>query len=169
MRTILKIIDSVNEWIGEKLKFVVLFLIVVVCSEVMMRYIFNEPTSQLPVIQTWTGTLLYSFAFGYVLLHKGHVRVDVLYSRFSDRVKAIVDVVLWFLFFLPAIGYLTYVSYKWAVYAITTGEKSMMTYWYPPLGPVRTILFVGLLLFLLQGIAMVVRDAYFAVRSQPYD
>lgn len=169
MRKALKTIDAINTFMGEKLKFVVLFLIAVVCSEVAMRYVFNSPTSQLPVIQTWTGTLLYSFAFGYVLLLKGHVRVDVLYSRFSDRMKAIVDVVLWFLFFLPAIGYLTYTAFNWAVYAWETNEKSMMTYWYPILGPVRTILFLGLLLFFLQGVATLIRDVYFAVRSQPYD
>ena len=169
MRKALKTIDRINNWIGEQLKYVTLFLILVVCAEVMMRYVFNHPTSQLPVIQTWTGTLLYSFAFGYVMLLKGHVRVDVLYGRFSDRTKAIVDIILWFVFFLPAIGYLTYTSFNWAVYAWRTHEKSMMTYWYPPLAPVRTILCAGLVLFFLQGLATLIRDVYYAVRSQPYD
>mgnify|MGYP006308948847 CR=1 FL=1 len=45
----------------------------------------------------------------------------------------------------------------------------MMTYWYPPLGPVRTALFLGMFLFFLQGVATLVRDVYFAARSQPYD
>ena len=91
MRKVVKAIDSVNEWVGEQMKWAVLFLILVVCSEVVMRYVFNHPTSQLPVIQTWTGTTLYILAFGYVMLHKGHVRVDVLYSRFPERMKAIMD------------------------------------------------------------------------------
>ncbi|MBN1856376.1 MAG: TRAP transporter small permease subunit [Dehalococcoidia bacterium] len=169
MRKALKLLDAVTDWVGEKLKFVVLFLILVVCSEVMMRYVFNSPTSQLPVIQTWTGTAFYALAFGYVHMKKGHVRVDVLYARLSERGKAIMDTVLWFVFFLPSIGLLTLASYNWAVYSWKSNEMSMMTYWYPPMAPVRTVLFIGLVLFLLQGVAALIRDVYFAVRSKPYD
>ena len=169
MRKVLKIIDGVNEWVGERLKWVVLFLMIVICSEVMMRYVFNSPTSQLPVIMTWTGTALYSLAFGYVLLHKGHVRVDVLYMRFSDRMKAIVDVILWFVFFLPSIGFLGYAGFNWMEHAWRTHERSMLTYWYPPMAPIRTIVFIGLVLFFLQGLATLYRDFYVIVRSKPYD
>ena len=169
MRMFLKIVDAVNEWMGEKLKWVVLLLMLVICAEVMMRYVFNSPTSQLPVIQTWTGTALYSLAFGYVLLHKGHVRVDVLYARFSDRMKGIVDVVLWFVFFLPSIGFLTYGAWNWMVHAWVSHERSMLTYWYPPMAPIRTIVFIGLMLFFLQGVATLYRDFHMAIRSKPYD
>ena len=169
MRKVLKTIDSINEFVGEQMKWVVLFLILVVCSEVMMRYVFNSPTSQLPVIQTWTGTTLYILAFGYVMLHKGHVRVDVLYMRFSDRMKAIMDVILFFVFFVPAIGSLLYSGYNWMIHAWVAGERSMLTYWYPPMAPVRTIVFIGLSLFFLQGLATLYRDLYMAVRSKPYD
>ncbi|TFH34992.1 MAG: TRAP transporter small permease subunit [Dehalococcoidia bacterium] len=169
MRKVLKTIDSINEFVGEQMKWVVLFLVLVVCSEVMMRYVFNRPTSQLPVIQTWTGTTLYILAFGYVMLHKGHVRVDVLYARFSDRLKAIMDVILFFVFFVPAIGSLIYSGYNWMIHAWVAHERSMMTYWYPPMAPIRTIVFVGLVLFFLQGLATLYRDLYMAVRSKPYD
>jgi TRAP-type mannitol/chloroaromatic compound transport system permease small subunit len=169
MRRTLKFIDSVNEWVGEKMKYVVLFLILVVCAEVFMRYVVNSPTSQLPVIQTWTGTTLYALAFGYVHLHKAHVRVDVIYARLTDQWKAWVDVLLWFVFFLPSVGYLTYTAFNWMVHSWRTNEMSMMTYWYPPLGPVRTLLFIGMFLFTLQGIATLIRDVHMAVRSQPYD
>ena len=169
MRKVLKMIDSANEWLGERLKWVVIFLMIVICSEVMMRYVFNHPTSQLPVIMTWTGTALYSLAFGYVMLHKGHVRVDVLYTRFSDRLKGVMDVILWFVFFLPAIGSLGYAGFNWMVHAWATHERSMLTYWYPPMAPVRTIMFIGLVMFFLQGLATLFRDLYMAVRSKPYD
>jgi len=166
MRTILKTIDSINEWLGRQLKWVVLFLVLVVCAEVMMRYVFNSPTSQLPVIQTWTGTALYSLAFGYVMLHKAHVRVDVIYGRFTDRGKAIVDIALWFLFFLPSVGFITYSAFNWMVHAWASHERSMITYWYPPMAPIRTIVFIGMLLFFLQGLATLYRDFHMAREEQ---
>jgi TRAP-type mannitol/chloroaromatic compound transport system permease small subunit len=169
MRTILRTIDSINEWVGRRLKWLVLFIVLVVCSEVVMRYVFNSPTSQLPVIQTWSGTALYSLAFGYVLLHKSHVRVDVIYARLSTRVKAIVDVILWFVFFLPSIGFLGYAGYNWMIHAWRAGERSQITYWYPPMAPIRTIVFIGLVLFLLQGVATVYRDLHMAIKNRPLE
>ncbi len=169
MRKAIKFVDSVNEWIGEQLKWLVFALIVVVCIEVTLRYVFNHPTMQLPCIITFTGAALYAFAFGYVHLHKGHVRVDVLYARFPRRMQAIMDSVLWFVFFLPSVGYLTYAAWNWLVFSWGTNEKSMMTYWYPILGPIRTLVFIGLLLFFLQGVATLIRDLHFAIRSKPYD
>jgi len=169
MRAILKAIDSLNEWVGRQLKWLVLFLVLVVCAEVLMRYVFNRPTSQLPVIQTWSGTALYALAFGYVLLHKGHVRVDVLYTRLSQRMKALVDVVLWFVFFLPSIGFLTYSGYTWMVHAWRSHERSQITYWYPWMAPIRTIVFIGLVLFLLQGLATVYRDFHLLVKDRPLE
>jgi len=169
MRKVLKTIDAVNEWMGQQLRWVVLFLILVVCAEVFMRYVLNRPTIQLPVLQTWSGTTLYALGFGYVLLHKAHVRVDVLYGRFSDRMKAIVDIVLWFVFFLPSVGFVTYSGFNWMMHAWKTHERSMITYWYPPMAPIRTIVFVGMVLFLLQGLATLYRDFRRAAGSNSDD
>ena len=169
MRKAIKIVDSANEWIGEQLKYLVYALIIVVCIEVTMRYVFNSPTIQLPPIITFTGAALYAFACGYVHLHKGHVRVDVFYARLPRRVQATMDSILWFVFFLPCVGYMTYAAWNWMLFSWETNEKSMMTFWFPILGPIRTLVFIGLVFFLLQGVATLVRDLHFAIRSKPYD
>lgn len=169
MKKVIKFVDSANEWIGERLKWLVFALIAIVCVEVVMRYVFNHPTIQLPPIITFTGAALYAFAFGYVHLHKGHVRVDVFYAKFPRRVQAIVDSILWFVFFLPGVGYLTYAAWNWVIFSWETNEKSMMTFWFPILGPIRTLVFIGLVFFLLQGVVTLIRDLHLAIRSEPYD
>lgn len=169
MRTIVKAVDSANEWMGRQMKWIVFILVVFMLTEVTLRYGFNNPTTQLPVMSTFTGATLYSLAFGYILLHRGHVRVDIFYSRLSERTQAILDVVLTVLLFFPVVGLLTYAAGEWAIYAWATGEKSMQTYWYPALGPIRTIVFVGMALFLVQGIVQFLRDLHMAIRSRPYD
>ena len=169
MRKVLKLIDSANEWVGKQMKWLVFAVIIICLSEVTLRYVFNKPTIQLPCIIVMTGASLYVLSFGYIMLHKGHVRVDVFYSRLSERGQAIMDVILAIVFFFPVIGLLTYAAGEWMWYAWETGERSQMTYWYPLLGPVRTTVFAGMVLFLLQGVAQFVRDLHFAARSKPYD
>jgi len=169
MRRILRLIDSTNEWVGRQMKWLVFALIIIICSEVISRYVFNHPTIQLPVIVTMTGAALYALSCGYIALHHGHVRIDIFYGRLSQRRKAILDVILTLLFFFPVIGLLTYAAGEWMWFAWSSGERSMMTYWYPLLGPVRTAVFAGLVLFILQGVAQFVRDLHLLVRNKPYD
>ena len=52
------------------------------------------------LVRFWYAAL-FLFASAYTLLHDGHVRVDVLYSRFSKRSKACTNTVGTLLFGLP--------------------------------------------------------------------
>ena len=55
---------------------------------VLSRFIFSyEQAFQGDLVRFWYAAL-YLFASAYALIHEGHVRVDVLYSSFSERKKA---------------------------------------------------------------------------------
>ena len=62
--------------------------VLVVLSEfviVLSRFIFSyEQAFQGDLVRFWYAAL-YLFASAYALIHEGHVRVDVLYSNFSER------------------------------------------------------------------------------------
>ena len=65
--------------------------VLVVASEffiVISRFIFEyEQAFQGDLVRFWYSAL-YLFASAYALMHEGHVRVDVLYTGFSERKKA---------------------------------------------------------------------------------
>ena len=65
--------------------------VLVVVSEfiiVLSRFIFSyEQAFQGDLVRFWYAAL-YLFASAYALIHEGHVRVDVLYSSFTERKKA---------------------------------------------------------------------------------
>ncbi len=169
MRTLLKWVDATNGWMGQAMKWFVIAAALFTCLEVTQRYVFGHPTMWGYEIPIHIGAAMYVLAWGYVHHEKGHVRVDVLYSRFPERTKAIVDVGCFIALFLPVVGFLTYQSWKWMIHAWSIGEKSVFTYWYPPISPLRTAIFIGLALFLLQGLAQFWRDLYLAVRGERYD
>ena len=57
-------------------------------SIVLSRFIFEyEQAFQGDLVRFWYSAL-YLFASAYALMHEGHVRVDVLYTGFSERKKA---------------------------------------------------------------------------------
>jgi TRAP-type mannitol/chloroaromatic compound transport system permease small subunit len=169
VRTLLKSIDRVNGWMGQAMKWFIIAAAAFTCLEVTQRYVFVHPTMwgyEMPIM---IAAAMYLLSWGYVHREKGHVRVDVFYNKFSDRTKAIVDSCCFVVLYMPVIGFLTMQAWKWMVYAISINEKSTFTYWYPPLAPLRIAIFVGLLLFLLQGLAQFWRDLYMAVKGVRYD
>ena len=158
MRRILMVIDNMNEWVGRWITFLPYAFVLIVCTEVILRYGFNDPTIWLPVVVTMTAAGMYALSFGYIFLHDGHVRIDIFSRLLSRRGKAILEVVLGVLFFFPVIGALTYSGAQWVWFAWSTDERSQQTFWYAPIAPIRTVVLIGLLLFLLQGVAIFVRD-----------
>jgi TRAP-type mannitol/chloroaromatic compound transport system permease small subunit len=57
-------------------------------SIVLSRFIFQyEQAFQGDLVRFWYSAL-YLFASAYALMHEGHVRVDVLYTGFTERKKA---------------------------------------------------------------------------------
>lgn len=161
LRFVLNLIDKVNENGGRIVSILIAALIGVVVFEVVMRYGLNSPTE-------WGYETTY-FIFGayvvlgggYTLLHKAHVSVDVLYSRFSPRTQAIVDLItaLPFFFFVVV---LLWMGGDYAWHAVEVKQTSG-TPWNPIIWPVKMVIPLGALLLLLQGAAKFARDLITAI------
>ena len=158
MERLLKTIDRMNEWMGNWIRPLLYAFIGLVCFEVLLRYGFNKPTIQLPVIVTMAAGAMYALSFGNIMRQDGHVRIDIFSRLLSRRGKAVLEVVLGALFFFPVIGALTISAVGWTWYAWSIDERDMQTFWYARIGPIRTVVLIGLILFLLQGFALFVRN-----------
>ena len=150
------IVDALNGWAGLLWGLTVLFVTAAVIYEVVMRGVFNRPTIWSNEAVIYVSAMTYLIAGGYALLHRAHVRIDVLYERFTAKTRARLDLFT-FIFFVLYVGTLIWVgtASAWMSYgqAETTG-----TPWNPPIWPVKfTIPLAGVLL-LLQGIANLLRD-----------
>jgi TRAP-type mannitol/chloroaromatic compound transport system permease small subunit len=151
---------------GQIVKWFVVTAVVLICLQVLLRYVFRSASMWTYELPIQVAACMYALSWGYVLLEKGHARVDIIYGRFSDRVKAIIDSVCFVCLFLPVVGTLTYLSYNWMVRAYAISERTQFTYLYLPAQPLRTLIFVGILLFLIQGLAQFARDIYLAVKGK---
>lgn len=169
MRAILRVIDSVSDWTGRSARWLTAVLVLVISYDVAMRYLFDAPTMWAYETAIMLGATVYAFAWSYVHRHRSHVRVDVLYLRLPPRGRAVIDVMGNLFLFFPLIFVLINISIIWAWRAWVINEKSVETYWYPPVAPVRTLVALGLVLFALQGLAQFIRDFYLLVRNKPYD
>ena len=158
----------INEWIGRVASFLILVIITVTLFEVVMRYIFDAPTVW--AMET-SGLLQMNYIMlggGYTLLHRGHVRIDVVYARFSHRGQAIVDLtitaVLFFLF-TGALLYFGTIFVSWKSFMIK--EMSSSGIWYGQIWPFKQMVTIGTLLIMLQFVLLMIRDFRLVFATRP--
>ena len=156
MRRVLAVIDSVSEWSGKLVSVLIFFLTFLLLYDVIMRFAFNAPT-------IWAHELALHF-FGayavlagpYVLRHHQHVKIDIIYLRFSKRGRAIIDSFTYLLFFM-FIGILFWYGYVIAERAVELRQTVSPSPWASPLWPVKLTIPLAALLMLLQGLAHYIR------------
>jgi len=157
----LRFIDTISDWSGKIVSFIIVFMITFMGYEVVLRYIFNAPT--LWVFET------VQFLFGafcilggaYALRHRAHVNMEVVYVRFPLRMRAIVDLITSTLFFF-FIVVLLWGGWEFAWRSVQTLETTF-TPWNPPLYPLKLTIPIAASLILLQGLAKFVRDLIVAI------
>lgn len=161
----LRAVTRFNDWLGKWLSLLMLVIFALLIAEVFFRYVAGAP-------KVWTGELtqmlfgVYAvLSGGYIMAHRGHVNVDIVYSRFSPRTRAIVDIFTSLLFFL-FVGALLYFGSSLAYESMSFWERSQSA-WDPPIWPVKLAIPVGAALLLMQGIVKLVQDVLIALGGEP--
>lgn len=167
MKTLVTIIDTLSSWTGRLAHWLATILVALISLEVILRYVFNRPTSWNFETSLMVGGVLYLLAWSYDHYCRAHIRVDVLYTRLSPRGKTAVDAIGSLIFFFPVILLFVKISFDWALESVRTGEISNMSIWYPPMWPFRFLVAIGFTLFALQGVSNFLKDMYFLIRNRP--
>ena len=158
----LKATDSISVHLASWGRWLTVTLVLVGTWDVLLRYGFDAPTVWAYETMMMLGGSIYALGWGYCLLRKSHIRVDIFFSLLSAKRQAIADIVLAAIFFFPLMGVLVYKSVFWMLRAWGRSEVMMESYWYPPAGPFRTVICLGICVLLLQGVAKLIRDIQFA-------
>jgi len=160
LRWFVRTVGSISEWTGTHACYLALLLVFTITIDVFMRYAFNAPTKWSYDVTFMLGGTLFLMSIAYVLLHRGHVAIDIVRKKFPPKVSLSIDIVLHLLLFFPLIISLVYMSADHAVTSIIQRELSNVGFWRPPLYPFRTMIPVAFFLVLLQGMARFIVDVF---------
>lgn len=156
IKTFVRSVEATNRVVGKFSQYLVLGMIGVLLFESIFRTVFDQPHIWVVEIAQFTMAAYYLLGGGYSMMLKGHVRMDLLYGRWSAKRQALADVItgpvlIFYLVFL-LVG-----AWSSIEYAVTYGQKNY-TPWAPPLAPIKIIMGIGMLLMLLQAIATLFKD-----------
>jgi TRAP-type mannitol/chloroaromatic compound transport system permease small subunit len=156
MQNLLLAVDRLSTWIGKTFAWTALILTLTISWEVFSRYVLNTPHAWMLDFQIMLYGTLFMTAGAYTLSKNGHVRGDVLYGFFKPRTQATLDLILYFVFFLPGITALTWAGWTYFNEALAIREQTFSAE--PiPIYPFKFIIPLSGAILLLQGIVEIIR------------
>ncbi len=111
MQKILLAVDRLSTRLGQLFAWAIVLLTLSISWEVFSRYVLDKPHAWMLDVQIMLYGVLFMMAGAYTLSKNGHVRGDVLYGFFRPRTQATLDLILYFLFFLPGVVALTWAGW----------------------------------------------------------
>tara|TARA_B100001123_G_scaffold239127_1_gene267671 strand:- start:167 stop:679 length:513 start_codon:yes stop_codon:yes gene_type:complete len=150
------IIDYISEKTGRATMYLVFVMMFILILSFVTRNIINIPLIWIIEMAQFVMTAYYLLGGGYSMLTDDHVRMDLIYSKLKDRTKAILDSIT-SVFLITYIVILLIGSISSLTYTIETNQR-LFTAWAPYVWPIKSIMTFGILLMLLQSIAIFFKD-----------
>jgi TRAP-type mannitol/chloroaromatic compound transport system permease small subunit len=155
-----RLIDTLNEWIGKAVMWLVLAAVLISAGNAILRKAFNIGSNAWLEIQWYLFAAVFMLGVGYVLLKNGHVRIDFISSRLSKRTNAIIDILGIVIFTIPLSIILIDLSWPLFQRALTSGEMSQnaggLIRW-----PVLLLMPVGFAILLVQSVSELIKRIAF--------
>lgn len=155
------VVDWLSYRLGRLMGWVAVLLVVLGVINVIGRYLgarlgIQLGSNTLLEAQTYAYNLIFLLGAGHVLLQDGHIRVDILYSRFSARTRAWIDIAGALLFLTPfcllAIWFsFDYVLRSWGTMEMSPNPGGLPRY------PIKTVIIAAFVMLLLQGLSETVK------------
>jgi TRAP-type mannitol/chloroaromatic compound transport system permease small subunit len=149
-----RFIDKINEWVGRGVAWVTLGLVLVVFTDVVMRYLFNTSFVFTQELEWHLFGFIFLIGAGYTLLHDGHVRVDIIYQRLGSKGRAWINLGGVLLFLIPGCIMVITTSWKFAANSFAMLEGSPDPGGIPLRFIIKGCIPVGFVLLLIQGISL---------------
>jgi TRAP-type mannitol/chloroaromatic compound transport system permease small subunit len=149
-------IDAVNGLIGRFAEWLVLVVVLIGAATATLRYLVSYGSNAFLEAQWYLFGAIVLLGAAHTLKLNEHVRVDLFYGYLSRRGRLWVDTIGLVFFLLPAMIYLTWLSWPLVVNAWRIGETSPnyggLVRW-----PIYLMLPLGFALVALQGVSELIK------------
>jgi TRAP-type mannitol/chloroaromatic compound transport system permease small subunit len=149
-------IDAVNERFGWFADWMVLLSATVSAANAGVRYLFNYSSNSYLEIQWYMFGAMVLLGASYTLKKNEHVRVDIIYSNVSERVRLWIDTIGLLLCLLPITAFLVVLSWPYFWRSLVGNEMSNnaggLLLW-----PAKLLLPLGFALLAMQGLSELIK------------
>jgi TRAP-type mannitol/chloroaromatic compound transport system permease small subunit len=151
-------INHINEWVGKTISWLTLLMVVITFIVVVLRYAFDIGWIALQESVLYMHAMVFMLGAAYTLRHDGHVRVDILYQRCSDKTRARIDCLGTLFLLMPVTGFIIWSSWEYVADSWTIKESSRNSGGLPGVYLLKTTILFMAGLLILQSIALFLQN-----------
>jgi len=119
-----KYIDATIKYLGYFTAFILAVLVLLVVYDATVRYLFSGGSIALQELEWHLFDIVILFGIAYTLREGAHVRVDIFYASFSQKTKALMDIISSLFFILPFSLLIIYIGVDFAAMSYLQNEAS---------------------------------------------
>lgn len=159
-------IDRLNAFIGKYSIWLIFAATFISAANAIVRKVFDTSSNGFLEVQWYLFAWSFLIAAGYTLLHREHVRIDVINSRLSKTAQVWIDIIGFALFLTPLCLTILWLSMPVVIQMYQSGEMSGnpggLIRW-----PVWAAIPVGITLLMLQGWSELIKRIAFLTGHGP--
>lgn len=158
MQKFVHIVDTINRYIGKTVSLLVPVMVLIIIYEVFMRYLFNAPTAWVHDMSGWLQAAYIMLGGAYALQKDYFVRVDILYTKFPPKIKALIDLTLSSVLFFLFLYIIIWRGWLFAYKSFSLAEVSATGAWAGRVWPAKMSVPIGGLLLALAWISKMLQN-----------
>ena len=133
-------------------------MVIFTCGVVSTRYIFNIGSIGMQELVMYLHGCVFMIGIAFTLKEGGHVRVDVLHEKLSEKNKAIIDIIGTLFFLMPFCFFIFFISLEYVRFAWTVQESSPDPGGLPGVFLLKTLIPIMAILVGFQGISETLKN-----------
>jgi TRAP-type mannitol/chloroaromatic compound transport system permease small subunit len=150
-------IDRLNQFLGKLAGIMILLSCIVSASNALLRYGLDISNNWPLELQWYLFGAAVMLGASYTLKRNEHVRVDLIYSQLSDRVRLYIDLFGLILFLMPACILFAWLSWTTLFYPSWLVSEHSPNAGGLPRYPIKLIVPLGFFMLSLQGLSEIIK------------
>lgn len=160
MKRLLRLSDALNsfvERVGRLAAWLAVVMMLVILADVVLRRYFVIGSTKLQDLEWHLHGGLFLLCLGFGYLRGAHVRIELVWERFSPRTKIIIEALGCLLFLLPYCAAILKFGFDYAQMSYANQEVSASGTGLPMRWIIKFVLVAGFGLLAMAGLATVIR------------
>ncbi len=152
-------LDSLSSWVAKIAAWLCVALVLVTVTDVLLRYFFQAGSVAVQEMEWHLFGIIFLFGIAKTYQDDEHVRVDIVYSRLSEKAQAWVNIIGTLIFLVPLSAIIIWSSIPYVEAAFRLSEQSADPGGLPYRFLIKATIPFGFFLLLLQAAANFTRSA----------
>ncbi len=153
MEAVVSIFEAIVSFFAKIAGILVVVLSFLMLYETINRYLFNSPSVTIEEIEWHLFDIIFLLGLSYTMKLDKHVRVDIFYANFSQKLKAVVDIFAYLCLVLPFVFVVLYTSYTLVEMSFLQNEISPDPGGLTHRWMIKAMIIVGFVLLVMEAVA----------------